>query len=189
MSIFYNWRDAVQYLKELITRTTPLAGNGIAVEQTVAGRRISLCGQAASSASARYAGQFTLKVSVEDGENYLEVVNGEFEESFWQSQPAGRINIGGSWLDVASYIDTPEGSGYAYLLVTYEYVNGAVLPTYKAEIKTGTTLPNNYDGTAKIYRYVVLLGSYTTITSDDTEIMTATQVWTGGTVYVTGVVQ
>ncbi len=39
--IFYNWRNACKYLRELITSNTPIEGANIKIEQTSRGKRIS----------------------------------------------------------------------------------------------------------------------------------------------------
>jgi|GEM_PF-3213643 len=181
MSAFYSWTEAVKYLKSLVVRSTPLAGPGIAIEQTPAGRRVSLEGHLASGGSSSYAGQFMLKASNDDDESYLEVVNGALDEDVQQDNPCGQVRVGGNVINVDSYIDDAPSpaSGYVYVLVSYEYVDDADTPTYKAEIKLGAGLP--YEHSNGVWTVVTELGTYATDANGDISV---TQVWTNGIIYV-----
>jgi len=181
MSAFYSWTEAVKYLKSLVVRSTPLAGPGIALEQTPAGRRISLEGHLASGGSSSYAGQFMLKASNDDDESYLEVVNGALDEDVQQDNPCGKVKVGGNLIDIDSYIDnapTP-ASGYVYVEVSYTYADDATTPIYTAAIKLNTGVPADYHNGA--WTVVTEIGTYATDTNGDISV---TQVWTDGIIYV-----
>jgi len=128
MNVFYRWTDAVQFLKELITQTSPLPGYGIAVEQTANGRRISLCGQTSGSATNKYDGAFAITDSSDEETAELTIAEGYYRHGLIHCLvPQSLVN--------------PEESGYVYIKITNDGNR------YIFESDCAATLPASESGT------------------------------------------
>jgi len=152
-----------------------------------ANRRAAGPRPAGYSAGSAYEGQFKIQSGSTTNSPWIEVVNGTLTEDDREDSPAGQVNVGGSWHDVDYFLSSVTGSGYVYVIVSYEYEGDASTPTYSAEIKTAANLPNELvDG---VYSYVVQLGTYTVTGTGEDAAITTVQTWQNGSIAVTGVAQ
>ena len=136
MRTFYRWTEAAVYLKELIRRAAPLAGNGIVVENTPLGRRISCTAPGGGGGAAEYRGHFAVFDCSEDGTAMVLVVNGSEPDN----AKAGYYTHGLSRIPVpASDFIFPDASGSVYVTITW---NGSA---YEFEYDCGS-LPVSEDG-------------------------------------------
>lgn len=114
MRIFYRWTEAAVYLKELILRSTPIAGKGIIIERTALGRRISST-NAGGGGSSKYKGPFLVENSSDEDGAMVTVCNGSNPESVY----AGIYQHGIEKINVPYDIIPVETSGQVYVSITH----------------------------------------------------------------------